>query len=58
MRSFYGDNSGITATEASNQIKKEAKKTLEEANNHVIISKTQPTVQKAGDVWFVIISDD
>ena len=50
MGSFYG-NSGISAAEAQNQIERSA----EEVRNHIIISKTEPTVQKAGDIWFVIV---
>lgn len=41
MSSFYGN--GI-----SKQI------VDQEVNNHIIFSKTQPTVQKAGDIWVVI----
>ena len=41
MGSFYGN--GI-----SKQI------VDQEVNNHIIFSKTQPTVQKAGDIWIVI----
>ena len=29
-------------------------KEIQEANNHIIFSKTKPTVQKAGDIWVVI----
>ena len=44
MSSFYG-----------NGISKEAMdKEIQEANNHIIFSKTEPTVQKAGDIWVVI----
>ena len=48
MSSFYG--MGVSFAEA--------KKMQEESNNHIIVSKTEPTVQKAGDLWFVIVSDD
>lgn len=41
MSSFYGN--GI-----SKQI------VDQEVNNHIIFSKTQPTVQKAGDIWVII----
>ena len=41
MSSFYG-----------NGISKEVLD--QEVNNHIIFSKTQPTVQKAGDIWVVI----
>ena len=52
MSSFYGN--GISAKEVDEKIEI----TAEELKNHIIISKTQPTVQKAGDLWFVITSDD
>lgn len=52
MSSFYGN--GISAKEVDGKIEI----TAEELKNHIIISKTQPTVQKAGDLWFVITSDD
>lgn len=29
-------------------------KEIQETNNHIIFSKTEPTVQKAGDIWVVI----
>lgn len=44
MSSFYGN--GIS--------KKVMDKEIQEANNHIIFSKTEPTVQKAGDIWVVI----
>ena len=44
MSSFYG-----------NSISKEIMdKEIQETNNHIIFSKTEPTVQKAGDIWVVI----
>ena len=44
MSSFYG-----------NGISKEVMDTeIHEVNNHIIFSKTEPTVQKAGDIWVVI----
>lgn len=51
MSSFYGNNNttptgGITPGEA------EAK--AADAKNHIIFSKTEPTIQKAGDIWVVI----
>lgn len=52
MSSFYGN--GISAKEVDGKIQV----TAEELKNHIIISKTQPTVQKAGDLWFIITSDD
>ena len=52
MSSFYGN--GISAKEVDGKIEI----TAEELKNHIIISKTQPTVQKAGDLWFVITSDN
>ena len=44
MSSFYGN--GIS--------KEVIDKEIQETNNHIIFSKTEPTVQKAGDVWVVI----
>lgn len=44
MSSFYGN--GIS--------KEVMDKEIQEANNHIIFSKTEPTVQKAGDIWVVI----
>ena len=41
MSSFYGN--GISKQVVD-----------QEVNNHIIFSKTQPTVQKAGDIWVVI----
>ncbi len=44
MSSFYGN--GLS--------KEVIDKEIQEANNHIIFSKTQPTIQKAGDIWVVI----
>ena len=44
MSSFYGN--GIS--------KEVMNKEIQETNNHIIFSKTEPTVQKAGDIWVVI----
>ena len=44
MSSFYGN--GIS--------KEVMDKEIQEANNHIIFSKTEPTVQKTGDIWVVI----
>lgn len=44
MSSFYGN--GIS--------KEVMDKEIQEVNNHIIFSKTEPTVQKAGDIWVVI----
>ena len=44
MSSFYGN--GIS--------KEVMDKEIQEANNHIIFSKTEPTVQKAGDIWVII----
>lgn len=41
MSSFYGN--GIS--------KEVMDKEIQEANNHIIFSKTEPTVQKARDIW-------
>lgn len=44
MSSFYGN--GVS--------KEIMDKEIQEANNHIIFSKTEPTVQKAEDIWVVI----
>ena len=44
MSSFYGN--GVS--------KEIMDKEIQETNNHIIFSKTEPTVQKAGDIWVVI----
>ena len=44
MSSFYGN--GIS--------KEIMDKEIQETNNHIIFSKIEPTVQKAGDIWVVI----
>ena len=44
MSSFYGN--GIS--------KEVMDKEIQETNNHIIFSKTEPTVQKAGDIWVAI----
>lgn len=53
MSSFYG-NGGVSSA----QVDKKIENTTEELKNHIIISKTEPTVQKTGDLWFIIVSDD
>lgn len=55
MGSFYGGNS-ITITDAIEN--KKIEKDIQELKNHIIISTTEPTVQKEGDLWFVIVSDN
>lgn len=57
MGSFYGNSSlseGVSEEEMENMIQISA----EELKNHIIVSKTQPTVQKEGDLWFVVVSDN
>ena len=44
MSSFYGN--GIS--------KEVMDKEIQETNNHIIFSKIEHTVQKAGDIWVVI----
>ena len=44
MSSFYGN--GVS--------KEIMDKEIQETNNHIIFSKIEPTVQKAGDIWVVI----
>ena len=53
MGSFYG-GAGISAQDAENKINQKA----QEVTNHVIVSTTEPIVQKQGDIWLVIVSDD
>lgn len=53
MSSFYG-NGGISTAEVDGKIQI----VIQELKNHIIISKTQPTVQKAGDLWFILTSDE
>ena len=55
MGSFYGGNS-ITIADAIEN--KKIEKDIQELKNHIIISTTQPKVQKEGDFWFVIVPDD
>ena len=49
MSSFYGN--GISKKQIENMIDNESGK------NHVIISKTQPSTQKVGDIWLVLTED-
>ena len=55
MGSFYGGN-GISIVDAIEN--KRIKREMQELKNHIIISTTQPKVQKEGDFWFVIVPDD
>ncbi len=55
MSSFYGNgggtgSGGISPSEVDAKIA-EAKELMK---NHIYFSKTEPTVQKAGDVWMVL----
>lgn len=47
MSSFYGN--GISINQVENII--------DTLKNHIIVSKTQPTVQKVGDIWLVLTED-
>lgn len=51
MSSFYGNG---TTTIVSGVTPGEIQTKVQDAKNHVIFSKVQPTVQKAGDIWVVI----
>ena len=53
MSSFYG-NLGGTGNSSSEEVNRK----IQETKNHIIFSKTQPTVQKTGDIWVIIVSDD
>lgn len=53
MSSFYG-NLGGTGDSSSEEVNRK----IQETKNHIIFSKTQPTVQKTGDIWVIIVSDD
>lgn len=50
MSSFYGN--GISKKQVENIIDND-----ESIKNHVIISKTQPSTQKVGDIWLVLTED-
>lgn len=59
MSSFYGTGGGTASGGITpGEVNAKLENTEEVMKNHIIISKTEPTVQKAGDVWFVIVSDD
>ena len=51
MSSFYGNG---TTTIVSGVTPGEIQAKVQDVKNHVIFSKVQPTVQKAGDIWVVI----
>ena len=53
MSSFYG-NIGVSTTGEGGITPGEVELKVADAKNHVIFSKVEPTVQKAGDVWVVI----
>ena len=55
MGSFYGGSNIIITDVIKN---KKIEKDIQELKNHIIISTTEPTVQKEGDLWFVIVSDN
>ena len=57
MSSFYG-NGGGTEGVSPRQVDTKVETGVQEAKNHIIFSKTQPTVQKTGDIWMVIVSQD
>ena len=50
MSSFYGNLGGLSLEETDRKV--------QEAKNHIIFSKTEPTIQKTGDIWVIIVSDD
>ena len=49
MSSFYGN--GISKKQVENIIDNGSIK------NHIIVSKTQPSTQKVGDIWLVLTED-
>lgn len=53
MSSFYG-NVGVSTAGEGGITPGEVELKVADAKNHVIFSKVEPTVQKAGDVWVVI----
>lgn len=61
MISFYGrggegGGAGISIAEILSNpsfIRK-----IQQINKHIVVSETQPTTQKEGDYWFVVVSDD
>lgn len=56
MGSFYGN--GVAESVLQREVDTKVETGVQEAKNHIIFSKTQPTVQKAGDIWIVIVSQD
>lgn len=54
MSSFYGNLGGMGNSSSSEEIDRK----VQEAKNHIIFSKIEPTIQKTGDVWVIIVSDD
>ena len=52
MSSFYGNGGAAAGGGGIDE------KTKNELKNHIIFSKTQPTIQKTGDIWFVIVEDN
>lgn len=57
MSSFYGNGGGATGI-SEQEVDEKIEASAQELRNHIIVSKTQPTVQKAGDLWFVVVSTD
>lgn len=57
MSSFYGNGGGVVGI-SEQEVDEKIEASAQELKNHVIVSKTQPTIQKAGDIWFVMVSID
>ena len=52
--SFYGSN-GISPKDVDKKIENNNKTQVEERiQQHIVISKTEPVGQKAGDLWLVL----
>lgn len=54
--SFYGGNGGgISSKDVDKKIENNNKTQVEERiQQHIVISKTEPVGQKAGDLWLVL----
>ena len=52
MSSFYGN--GISVEKVTEMINTN----INDIKNHIIFSKTEPTTQNIGDIWFVLNDDN
>lgn len=62
MASFYGNGGGGTGSGSggisSNEVDRRIRAAVQQLTNHIIFSNVQPNNQKAGDIWFVLESDE